>query len=57
METITQTDILTSMLFANMITVMLAYGARRLIRREYDVIGFICTLMPLSVVIVLAWPA
>lgn len=53
---ITQTDLLTSVLFANLITAMFIYGMWRLVRREYDVMGFICTLMPLSVVIVIAWP-
>lgn len=52
----TASELLRSILFANLITAMFIYGMWRLVRREYDVMGFICTLMPLSVVIVIAWP-
>lgn len=56
MEPITVSELLRTILFANLITAMFTYGMWRLVRSEYDTLGFISTLFPLAVVVVIFWP-
>lgn len=56
MDPLTTSELLRSILFANLITAMFIYGMRRLVRSEYDALGLISALFPLAVVVVIFWP-